>query len=221
MLCGIVLFSLFATSCSLNYYSVSGYGKLTFLNTKDFYFDFFDIGNDTGTYKVVGDTVFLTSSHQPVEYYSNEIKPMLDTLILFDLEMRIYASNEFLFKDNKFIPQYGNLLKDTIVKMDTLNRIHFDEFFLNSGQLICFYFLGEYKYIVPQDTVIKGFLKLNIDLGKRAYFKNYPLLMQDGYLLPFNEEANEFFRRINGFDFLPMKKSKKNKKYNTYLSGFG
>lgn len=218
---GIILISSVYTVCSQNYYCVNGYGKIFFLKNGTFYFDYFDVGNDTGTYVIKGDTILLNSSTQPVEFFTCNIEKLQDTSYLLDVRLRKYAKKGFRLENGKFNYYDGELLKDTIVKIDSEDKIYVRNMSLFEGSLITFDLFGGYRHVILKDTLFTGYFKIDVNLRKKVYFENYPLLIRDGYLLPFNEEANEYFKKINGFEFLPMKKGKKNQKYKTYLSGFG
>lgn len=222
ILLSIIFFSVFLTSYSQEYYCVNGYGKISLLNDGEFYFDYFDVGNDTGSYIIKGDTLFLTSSIQPVEFFACDNKYFTDTSSLLDIGVKVYAKNGFVLKDNKFILHHGELLKDINLKIDTSAKIFVEKMLFSEGQLISFDFFGGYRFLVPEDTVLTGYFYIDVYAeGRRVYFRNYPLLIIDDFLLPFERNANEYFRKINGFEFLPMKKGKENQKYKTYMSGFG
>lgn len=54
---------IFSYSCtSQDYYGINNFGRLELLDNNKFYFDYFDVGNDTGRYTMSKDTIFLTSS---------------------------------------------------------------------------------------------------------------------------------------------------------------
>jgi hypothetical protein len=195
-------------SCSQSYYyGINSYGKLTLSNNNKYYLDYFDNDQDTGSYSIIGDTLFLKTNSVPVKF--SKIHP--DSLIQpngFDIPIKVYQS--------------GCLILDTVATFDTLQDCVFIDLALQEGYLLSFQFLHcIYSIVLDNDISGKYWFKLDMDFKRKLYFSNYPLLIRDRYLLPFDREANEYYKRINSFEFLPMKKGTKNTKYKTYLSGFG
>ena len=210
LILAVILISLIFSSCLKNYYGVNGFGKFSFVDSNRFYYDYYDLGNDTGYYQMRGDTIFLTSSIQSVEFHQCNSNNLTDTSNSLDIRLRIFEKNEESFKD-------------TILKMNQLNRIYINNQFFYSGQLLSFNFFVENRFLVRKNLVFNGYFEIDsiIGSGKCIYFQNYPLLIKDGYLLPFDKDANTYFKKINDSEFLPMKKGRKDKKYKTNYSGFG
>ncbi len=198
-------------ACSQEYYSVSNFGKLKLYSEDSlFSFHYWNCGIDSGTYSVKNDTVFL-----------NSIIPVVTIL-----KINEYQENNYYFDFVSWIEIYdsgGCLIRKATSKIDTINNeVKINNIEFKKGYVLNFSIFGmPRKLIWHTDTINSCYFEMDQRHGRRIYFDNYPLLMQDNYLLPFDEEANEYFRTINGFEFLPMKKGNKNKKYKTYLSGFG
>lgn len=195
---------------SQEYYSVNNFGKLTLNFDSSFCIHYWDCCIDSGVYKIKGDTVFLNSTI-PVSKISR-INKYQERIYYFN-----FVSWVEIFDLNGCLKEKLISIVDTIRKEIKINGVKFEK-----GQLLNFSILGmPRKMIWNTDTIHSCYIEIDQRIGRRIYFENYPLLMRDKYLLPFDEDANEYFRKINGFEFLPMIKGTKKQKYKTYLSGSG
>jgi len=198
------------SACSQEYYSVNNFGKLTLHNDSSFCFHYWDCGVDSGFYKIKEDTFFFTSNIPAVKF----------------MRINDYKESNYHFNFVSWVEIFdsnGCFKKKKLSKIDTLkNDVKIDSIEFEKGQVLNFSIFGmSRKLLWNTDTIHSCYFEIDLRYGRRIYFENYPLLIRDDYLLPFDEEANEYFRKINGFEFLPMKKGKKNQKYKTYMSGFG
>jgi len=155
---------------------------------------------------------------QRVRFFEDTTKSIDDSSYI-NIRLRIYERDGILYNNS---PKKGELVRDTIVKMDINFRVYVENLFISYGQLLSFNFLGENRFFVKKDTLCNGYFEIDVlPIGKRACFQDYPLLMKNGYLLPFDERANTRFKKINDYEFLPMKKGTRNQKYKTHYSGVG
>jgi hypothetical protein len=195
------------TSVAQSYYCVDGLGKLTLYENGKFYFDYFDVVGDTGTYKICGDTLFLTSSKEPIEI----------TKINEDFKKSKGHKCTFWQYDWK-----NELIKKGEEIYDTIQEgIIYDKKEYMQNDLICFKTINTYCIIWPSDTINSCVLKLDFSVLRTLYFDNYPLLMKDGYLLPIDTYSIDKFFKINRTILIPLKVGDENQEYDVYYSGFG
>lgn len=169
--------------------------------------NYFDVGEDSGTYKESNDTIYLTSANQPVTILPCESE--CDFRAGFELPLQVYNSN-------------GCLLEEMNVKLDTntglipLTDIHF-----LPDQIIVIQVINLYRIIWPKNSIKKCYLKLDIKIDRSVYFNSFPLCKKNSFLTPCSYNKNKVFKLINGFDFTPLKKGRKGQKYYLHLSGHG
>lgn len=197
---------------SQDFYGINGFGKLTLQEDYVFYFHYFDCGIDSGLYNIKGDTLFLNSFYKPVQI--SQINKFDEGTFYFNTNCSyaISCEEEDGSCCDTFPVQTWNIAA-SVFRMDST--------FFNKDDMVDFWGLSRlYRRIIwPSDTIKSAYIQVDTAFGRRVYFENYPLLIRDGYLLPF--KSNNYFRRINKFIFLPMKRGKKDLKYEVYLSGFG
>ncbi len=200
--------------CSHSYYGIDNYGKLVLNNNGTYNCIFHDVGNDTGRYQILNDTLWLTSNIQPVTLISaDSVLPDFSNTV--QIRMRIFdISGSQLGKDQ-------NDFSDSLVLLDANGRIFFHNLELSAGQRIQFDFLHTYNYLASTDTIINGCFELAVLWERQVYFNHFPFLMKNNYLLPCDRESVELFNLHNNIDLLPLKKGKKKRKFEVYFSGVG
>ncbi len=193
------------SSCNSNiYYGISGYGKLNFYNEKEFSLDYFDTGEDTGTYLIKKDTVFLSSKRQSCEIkfntnYNRETIPIIG----------------FIYSED------GCLKKEIILQVD----IDTDEVILRNlelkfNEIIEFAYLDAniFRYVAKTDELINGVVNLDIGENRKLYFNNFILIKRGKFLIPI-DASNSLFEKINNDRVMVFEKGNKNKPYKKYYSG--
>ncbi len=185
-----------------------GFSKLTLKKDFTFHFHYWDCGIDSGIYYKKGDTIILISEIKPIRVKQINCNTS-DNIIYFDYvtDIIIYDSNGVYV--NTIFP-----LLDTISDSVYLKNIKFDK-----GQIISFNFGTEQRKVIWNiDTFKCMTIYLDGRQGRRIYFDNYLFLSKGNKLKPL--ASNKIFHKINGFDVVTMRKSRKTK-YKVHLSGFG
>jgi len=187
-----------------NYYGIDGYSKII-LQNDSFTLDFFEINwhGGNGTYKMDGDTIYLTSKVQPIEIINCDSCPLPKNYI-FKLPMRIYDENGMCLE------------REEEVRMDSVSGyIYLFDFQLNEGQVIEVEYFEVNSLIWPYDidTPSNYYLRIDASYGKAAYFNKFPMLKKGNFLLPFSKYDNNNFKKINKFDILAFEKGPAKKKF--------
>ncbi len=201
------------TLCSQEeYYPIDGYGKLTLFDNGRFYYDFFDANQkDTGSYIVKYDTLYLTSGYPNNIIIIPSDKP-LDTLNC--MGWKFLGKREDA--DNKFLEEVV-FSWDTVVKAFVVNNCTFKK-----GDIISAGYYLINKYMWETDTIKYCYIKdcAPFSGGGALFLNNYPLLMRNKSLKPFNSIENEKYELINRYKPVKMKKKNKLHKYKVRESGY-
>ena len=187
------------------YYGVNGFGCLILYKDNIFTYDINNCKTDTGTYIIKGDTLLLTTPYKPVF-----IEDGKDS----------FSSSTFLFENLILYDDFGGMaLKERKkVKYDTiLNKFIINNCNFTFGQNIEINLEGYIIRFKWDKKYAQNCLIDIVDVFKvHNYMNEFPLLIKDGFLLPFDDSENDYYYFLNGRIFNPMLLSEQQKKYRKY-----
>lgn len=217
-----VLFSVNSLNAQ-SYYGENGLGRMDLINDSMYSVSFYAYGNivfnDTGTYHLMSDTIFLNSIiKQNFEFitesravYSNEIESFSE---FSEYAIKIYRKKTE--KENEYQFIYESLI--TLSDYDSARNEIFCPVLVTNGDIIILEYFSPYKYrrfMVETPNKYELYkLRFRIIDKKidRVYFDNFPLKIKNNKLIPLDEEKNFKCWVDNGFYFPTMKKEKTSKK---------
>lgn len=209
----LLIISFLGLKAQTYYYGIDNFGKLILHSDDTFSYKYFDCCTDSGTYIMNKDTLILNSLQQAITL--SNINEYEDSVFYIN----DYCSHITLTKMEDECNIINLAVKHSL-KRNICDTLYNASFKRNDWVQFVNFLYPNRAILWTSDTIRSATLNIYPKEGRRLYFDNYPMLIRDQYLMPFDLLANRHFYLHNNINLVPLEKGDENEEFLIYISGF-